>query len=118
MRNLCGQWRGNCLEVERLGSIMDWHLPSLAQIQVIAEALVHAICYCESAKMNIKEESGQGKIESRGGGGELHVKDRTYLPSPHEHSNFSVLSKDNVIHIEYRGTADVGCLFAKAGHVK
>mmetsp|Transcript_20946 Transcript_20946/g.34237 ORF Transcript_20946/g.34237 Transcript_20946/m.34237 type:complete len:212 (-) Transcript_20946:8-643(-) len=48
LSNLRAQWTTNRLVVQRTTAVMDGHLPSLAQIQIIGEALVAKLLQCEA----------------------------------------------------------------------
>lgn len=39
MRQLCGQRRGDGMEIKRRAAVVDWHLPALSWLLRVAEAL-------------------------------------------------------------------------------
>ena len=39
MRQLCGQWGGDCVKVELLAAVVYWHLPSFAMPMLVPIAL-------------------------------------------------------------------------------
>ena len=39
MRQLCRQWRGDCVKVELLAAVVYWHLPSFAMPMLVPIAL-------------------------------------------------------------------------------